>query len=115
MHSGGSTGALLPYIERNYNISYAHVSILFVATFLGYVVAAAGAGTLSRRVGYGHAMLISVLVELAGVRPTSRHNLADAHVSLCTTERHQQFSTDELWAHVLRLLRHWYRIRDTGL
>ncbi|KAI0650491.1 MFS general substrate transporter [Trametes meyenii] len=64
--NGGSTGALLPYIERNYNINYARVSVLFVSTFLGYVVAAAGAGTLSRRVGYGHAMLISMLVELAG-------------------------------------------------
>ncbi|KAI0353089.1 MFS general substrate transporter [Trametes cingulata] len=64
--NGGSTGALLPYIEANYKINYARVSVLFVATFLGYVVAAAGAGTLSRRVGYGHAMLISLLVELAG-------------------------------------------------
>lgn len=105
---------MLPYIERNYNITYAHVSILFVATFLGYVVAAAGAGTLSRRVGYGHAMLISILVELAGVRPTSRHNPADAHVCLHTTERHQQLSTDELRSYVLRLLRHRYRIRNTG-
>ncbi|KAI0832679.1 MFS general substrate transporter [Trametes gibbosa] len=64
--NGGSTGALLPFIERNYNINYARVSILFVSTFLGYVVAAGGTGTLSRRVGFGHAMLISVLVELAG-------------------------------------------------
>ncbi|KAI0638434.1 MFS general substrate transporter [Trametes polyzona] len=64
--NGGSTGALLPYIERNYNINYARVSVLFVATFLGYVVAAAAVGPLSRRVGYGHAMLISILVELAG-------------------------------------------------
>ncbi|KAH9850829.1 MFS general substrate transporter [Lenzites betulinus] len=64
--NGGSTGALLPVIESNYNISYARVSVLFVSTFLGYVVAAAGTGALSRRVGYGHAMLISVIVELAG-------------------------------------------------
>ncbi|KAI0776201.1 MFS general substrate transporter [Trametes elegans] len=64
--NGGSTGALIPYIERNYNISYAKVSLLFVSTFLGYVVAAVGAGTLARRVGFGHAMLISILVELAG-------------------------------------------------
>ncbi|KAI1796140.1 MFS general substrate transporter, partial [Ganoderma leucocontextum] len=38
----------------------------FVCTFLGYVVSAAGAGSLTRRVGYGHTMLISAMVELAG-------------------------------------------------
>ncbi|OSD04588.1 MFS general substrate transporter [Trametes coccinea BRFM310] len=64
--NGGSTGALLPYIELNYRINYARVSVLFVSTFLGYVVAAASAGTLSRRIGFGHAMLISLLIELAG-------------------------------------------------
>ncbi|KAJ8473688.1 hypothetical protein ONZ51_g7709 [Trametes cubensis] len=64
--NGGSTGALLPYIEANYKINYARVSLLFVSTFLGYIVAAACAGTLSRRVGFGHAMLISIIIELAG-------------------------------------------------
>ena len=65
--SGGSTGALLPYIERAYHFGYAQVSVLFVCTFLGYVVSAATAGTLTRRIGYGHTMLISTTVELAGV------------------------------------------------
>ena len=69
-NSGGATGALLPYIERTYRYGYAQVSALFVCTFLGYVVAAAGAGTLSRKVGFGHALLISIMVELAGVRST---------------------------------------------
>ncbi|OCH95942.1 MFS general substrate transporter [Obba rivulosa] len=64
--NGGSTGALLPYIEKNYGINYAHVSILFVCTFMGYVVAAAGTGALSRKVGYGHALCISIIVELMG-------------------------------------------------
>ncbi|RDX53842.1 MFS general substrate transporter [Lentinus brumalis] len=64
--NGGATGALLPYIEKNFNITYAKVSILFVSTFLGYVVAAATAGTLARKVGFGHAMLISTMVELIG-------------------------------------------------
>ena len=58
---------MLPYIEKNFNITYAKVSILFVCTFLGYVVAAATAGTLARKVGFGHAMLISTMVELIGV------------------------------------------------
>lgn len=66
--SGGSTGTLLPHIEANYGINYARVSFLFVSTFLGYVAAALGAGTLSRKVGFGNAMCISVAVELLGVR-----------------------------------------------
>lgn len=66
--SGGATGALLPYIERAYHFGYAQVSVLFVCTFLGYVVSAATAGTLTRRIGYGHTMLMSAMVELAGVR-----------------------------------------------
>ncbi|PSR93798.1 hypothetical protein PHLCEN_2v4693 [Hermanssonia centrifuga] len=64
--NGGSTGAMLPYIERAYNINYAHVSILFVSTFVGYALAAAAAGPLSRRVGFGHALCISIIVELMG-------------------------------------------------
>ena len=65
--SGGATGALIPYVERAYGISYATVSLLFVFTFIGYVIAALGAGTLSRKVGFGHALCISVVVELLGV------------------------------------------------
>ncbi|PIL37379.1 MFS general substrate transporter [Ganoderma sinense ZZ0214-1] len=64
--NGGATGALLPYIERAHHFGYAQVSVLFVCTFLGYVVSAATTGTLTRRVGYGHTMLISVMIELAG-------------------------------------------------
>lgn len=67
--SGGATGALIPYIEKTYGITYAHVAILFVTTFIGYIVAAAGAGTLARKVGFGHALCIAVIVELAGVCP----------------------------------------------
>ncbi|OSX59421.1 hypothetical protein POSPLADRAFT_1150582, partial [Postia placenta MAD-698-R-SB12] len=61
-----ATGALIPYIEKTYGITYAHVAILFVTTFIGYIVAAAGAGTLARKVGFGHALCIAVIVELAG-------------------------------------------------
>jgi len=64
--NGGATGALIPYIEKTYGITYAHVAILFVCTFFGYIVAAAGAGTLARRVGFGNALCISVIVELMG-------------------------------------------------
>lgn len=65
--SGGSTGAMIPYIERNYNISYARVSVLFVSTFIGYVTSAAATGPLIRRVGFGKTLLMSLVVELIGV------------------------------------------------
>ena len=58
---------MIPYIESVYRINYAHVSVLFVSTFLGYVVAAVGAGPLSRRIGFGHALCMSAMIELAGV------------------------------------------------
>ncbi|KAI0920967.1 hypothetical protein AcW2_006088 [Taiwanofungus camphoratus] len=47
--NGGATGALIPYIEKTFGITYAPVAILFISTFIGYLVAAAGAGTLARK------------------------------------------------------------------
>ncbi|KAI0770849.1 MFS general substrate transporter [Irpex lacteus] len=64
--NGGSTGAMIPYIERNYDISYARVSVLFVSTFIGYVTSAAATGPLIRRVGFGKTLLMSLVVELIG-------------------------------------------------
>ena len=58
---------MIPYIERTYNVNYAQVSVLFVCTFLGHVVAAGCAGTLSRKLGYGNAMLVTMAIELAVV------------------------------------------------
>ncbi|TCD69232.1 hypothetical protein EIP91_008335 [Steccherinum ochraceum] len=64
--NGGSVGAMIPHIEKAFGIGYIQVSLLFVCTFVGYVVAAVVAGTLSRTVGFGHALSIAVLVELIG-------------------------------------------------
>lgn len=60
---------MIPYIERTYNINYARVSVLFVSTFVGYAAAAVAAGPISRRIGFGHALCISTVIELMGVRP----------------------------------------------
>lgn len=57
---------MIPYIEQTYNISYARVAILFVATFFGYVATAPIAGALVRRFGFGRMLCFSVLVELLG-------------------------------------------------
>lgn len=67
-YSGGSLGALIPHIEKAFGIGYIQVALLFVFTFLGYVIAAVVTGKLSRKVGFGHALAIAVVVELAGVR-----------------------------------------------
>ncbi|KAL4243879.1 Major Facilitator Superfamily Transporter [Abortiporus biennis] len=64
--NGGATGALIPHIEQTFGISYARVAVLFIATFVGYIVAAAITGSLARRVGFGHAVCISVIIELMG-------------------------------------------------
>ena len=63
--SGGATGALIPYVERAYGISYATVSLLFVFTFIGYVIADkrfAGAG---RRRGHSERLYAHLSVDVA--------------------------------------------------
>ena len=66
-HSGGATGALIPSIERAFGIGYARIAILFVSTFMDYAAAAAGGGVLSRKIGFGSALLAAVAIELIGV------------------------------------------------
>lgn len=58
---------MIPYIEKAFGIGYIQVSLLFVCTFVGYIAAAVVAGPLSRKVGFGHALCIAVLIELVGV------------------------------------------------
>ncbi|KAI0340894.1 MFS general substrate transporter [Trametopsis cervina] len=73
--NGGSTGAMIPYIERLHNISYARVAVLFVATFVGYIVAAAATGPLIRRFGFGKTVFAATVVELLGnIIDCSQHN-----------------------------------------
>ncbi|KAA1473487.1 MFS general substrate transporter [Dentipellis sp. KUC8613] len=64
--NGGATGALIPSIEQTFHISYARVALLFISTFGGYTVAAAGTGPLARKIGFGRALCVSVLIELVG-------------------------------------------------
>ncbi|TFY77056.1 hypothetical protein EWM64_g6956 [Hericium alpestre] len=65
--NGGATGALIPAIEKAFNIGYARVAILFISTFMGYAFAAVVAGAVSRRIGFGRALCLSVVIELVGV------------------------------------------------
>lgn len=44
-------GALLPYMETDYNIGYAIVSLIFVANALGFIIAAPSGDALQARLG----------------------------------------------------------------
>ncbi|KAF5025414.1 hypothetical protein F66182_2516 [Fusarium sp. NRRL 66182] len=44
-------GALIPYLETYYDLSYIVVSLVFLSPFVGYIIAAAINNTLHRRIG----------------------------------------------------------------
>ncbi|CAJ0540299.1 Ff.00g074810.m01.CDS01 [Fusarium sp. VM40] len=44
-------GALIPYLEEYYNLSYIIVSLVFLSPFVGYILAAVLNNTLHRRIG----------------------------------------------------------------
>lgn len=50
-------GALLPYMERHYNIKYAIVSLIFVANAVGFIIAAPFCHMLNNR--FGRAKVLS--------------------------------------------------------
>ncbi|RMD43563.1 hypothetical protein DV735_g1576, partial [Chaetothyriales sp. CBS 134920] len=53
------TGALIPYIEKDYNIGYAIVSLLFITYALGYVAAAPLVSMLDARLGRSRLFMLS--------------------------------------------------------
>lgn len=55
-------GALLPYMERYYNIRYAMVSLIFVANALGFIIAAPFCHMLNNR--FGRAKVLSACTTL---------------------------------------------------
>ena len=67
--SDSAAGAVLPYIERHYNIGYGIVSLIFVATAVGSITAAIVVDPLKRRYGYSRTLLLSQLFMAAGYVP----------------------------------------------
>lgn len=61
-------GALLPAIRARWNLSFIYVSMLFVGTFTGCIVAATFISPLMDRLGYGK--MISIAAALGLVFPT---------------------------------------------
>ncbi|GAD99348.1 MFS efflux transporter, putative [Paecilomyces variotii No. 5] len=54
-------GALIPYIEKKYNIGYALVSMIFVANALGFIAAAPCTHILERRLGRARTYMLAEL------------------------------------------------------
>lgn len=59
-------GALIPYIERDYSIGYAVVSLIFVTFALGFILAAFLTATLDQKVGRARSLVGAELVMIAG-------------------------------------------------
>ena len=53
-------GALIPYLETEYNIGYAVVSLIFVANALGFIVAAACTDAMEARLGRSRTYAVSL-------------------------------------------------------
>ncbi|OAA66782.1 major facilitator superfamily transporter [Niveomyces insectorum RCEF 264] len=64
-----ASGALLPYIEKHYNIGYAIVSLMFVATAVGAIVAAAVVDPLKGRFGRARTFCLGQLLMALGYVP----------------------------------------------
>ncbi|KIH86560.1 major facilitator superfamily transporter [Sporothrix brasiliensis 5110] len=64
-----AAGALLPYIERHYNIGYGVVSLIFVACAFGSIIAATVADPMKRRLGQARTLCIGQLIMAVGYVP----------------------------------------------
>ena len=59
-------GALIPYMERDYNIGYAIVSLIFVANAIGFISAAPLTQILQGRLGRAKVLVLAEGIMLAG-------------------------------------------------
>lgn len=59
-------GALIPYIEKEYGIGYALVSLIFVANALGFILAAPFTHSLETRLGRSKTYAVSMLLLASG-------------------------------------------------
>nr|POE72370.1 bypass of stop codon protein 6 [Quercus suber] len=61
-----ATGALIPYLESWYGISYAIVSLIFITNAVGFILAAFFADPLVARLGRSRLLMLSELFMIAG-------------------------------------------------
>ena len=81
---------------------------------MGYVAAAAGGGVLSRKIGFGGALLAAVAIELIGVSKKFLFFYQSLAELLTSLECYQRLSTSQFWLDVLWILDYWYCICDTS-
>ena len=61
-----AAGALIPYMESDYNIGYAIVSLIFVANAIGYIGAAPFTNTLQARFGRAKVLVFAAALVIIG-------------------------------------------------
>ncbi|CAK7265026.1 hypothetical protein SEPCBS57363_001372 [Sporothrix epigloea] len=64
-----AAGALLPYMERHYNIGYGIVSLIFVACAMGSIIAATVVDPMKRRFGRARTTCMAQLIMAVGYVP----------------------------------------------
>lgn len=62
-------GALIPYMEKHYDIGYAMVSLIFVGNAIGFITAAVFLDSLRERLGRAKTLAFAQLLMLAGYIP----------------------------------------------
>ncbi|KZT03772.1 MFS general substrate transporter [Laetiporus sulphureus 93-53] len=62
----GTTGPLLPRIQKVYHVGFAVVSLIFVFNCLGFITAAAANVALTDRLGFGKVMVLGSLCQMVG-------------------------------------------------
>ncbi|ORY64261.1 major facilitator superfamily domain-containing protein [Pseudomassariella vexata] len=68
-----SVGALLPYIGEYYNVSYTVISLVFLAPFVGYVLAALSNNLIHHYMGQRGVAILGPLTRLIGYVPLCLH------------------------------------------
>ncbi|KAM5354062.1 hypothetical protein ACJ41O_000712 [Fusarium nematophilum] len=66
-------GALIPYLEKYYDLSYVVVSLIFLSPFVGYILAAALNNTLHMRIGQRGIGVAAGICHLAAYIVISQH------------------------------------------
>ncbi|RKU44784.1 hypothetical protein DL546_007130 [Coniochaeta pulveracea] len=69
----GAVGALIPYIEPYYDISYTVLSLVFLAPFVGYLVAALSNNLIHHHLGQRGVAILGPIFRLIGYIPLACH------------------------------------------
>jgi fucose permease len=69
----GAIGALIPYIETYYNISYTVISLVFLAPFVGYLIAALSNNLIHHHLGQRGVAILGPIFRLIGYIPLACH------------------------------------------